>query len=488
MKNLFIRYAFSFVPFLLIFQTPALNAATYLERAYLRPSVDLPKYKPDNLYDNAKDMVVLSQYIYLHAEMVAEAQEQTTNGWTAYVWPFTLITMLFSVPLVHMFVMKKIESGSSHAPQENRQIFPFTFLYISIVVLYLALPSVSPLALPCVSSTEMIEKRVSALSSAKTIGDIVSLANDRTDLFSVNKGGSNVAESAKVCQNDLSDADNIGRTSDSSIEVIHADKGDTARSCVYAITKHEEQKRIVVIFRGTSSSGDWLKDILISQNHLANPMTSKASKVAAKVGIHSGFANALLRNDEEPTGYLKQILGEVKQVMEENPTHKLFITGHSLGGALATLFGFYVASNDDPIYTKNGPVQVYSVSSPRTGNKAFRETFKYLEQRGKIRHARIYNARDKVAMLPYVGGFYKHVGLGVKLRFKDLPIRLDYPRYEGWVMESNTVSLWQQIIAIPEAVKFHGCQLVRNRLKSAKDSLSATTLEIEYKKMWGITD
>ena len=121
-------------------------------------------------------------------------------------------------------------------------------------------------------------------------------------------------------------------------------------------------------------------------------------------------------------------------------------------------------------------------------DKSFRDSFKYLEERGKMRHARIHNARDKVAMLPYVGGFYKHVGLELKLRHKDFPIRLDYPRYEGWTQSSKTVSFWEQVRSTLEAVKYHGCQLVRKRLKSSKDFLSATTLEIEYRRMWGLTD
>ena len=79
------------------------------------------------------------------------------------------------------------------------------------------------------------------------------------------KGGSNVAESHEVVNTDIRDSDNIGRTSDSHIESIQADEEDVSRSCVYAITRHEEQKRIVVIFRGTSNSGDWIKDALITQ-------------------------------------------------------------------------------------------------------------------------------------------------------------------------------------------------------------------------------
>mmetsp|Transcript_26361 Transcript_26361/g.60729 ORF Transcript_26361/g.60729 Transcript_26361/m.60729 type:complete len:321 (-) Transcript_26361:476-1438(-) len=295
-------------------------------------------------------------------------------------------------------------------------------------------------------------------------------------------GGSNVAESAEVVHKDLSENDNIGRTSDSVIEVIQADIEEVSRSCVYAITKHEEQKRVVVIFRGTSNSGDWVKDALIMQKKVINPASNESNGLKEKLGLHGGFAKSLLES-----GNVQKILSEVKPILEENPDFKLFITGHSLGGALATLFGFYVAANDDPIYSKNGPIQIFSASSPRVGNKAFRDSFKYLEERGKLRHARIYNARDKVPLLPYVGGFYKHVGIAIKLRFRDLPIALDYPRYEGWI-QSTRVPFWEQVTSTLEAVKFHGCGLIRNRLLAAKNELATTTLELEYKRMWGLSD
>jgi len=388
-----------------------------LERRYSRPSIDLPKYECDNLYDNAKDMVILSQYIYLHAAMVEASQQKPSDG---------------------------------------------SFWYRN-----------SP-------SSEIIKNKKAALESVKSVGDIIQLANERTDLFSMKDNGSNVSDSAEVIKKDLNENDHIGRTTDSSIEVIQADPEEVSKSCVYVITKHDEQKRVVVIFRGTSNAGDWVKDALITQRRVRNPASNESNSLNKKIGLHSGFTKALLSS-----GNVGKILSEVKQILEENPDYKLFITGHSLGGALATLFGFYVAANDDPIYFTNGPVQIFSASSPRVGDKAFREAFKYLEERGKLRHGRIYNARDKVPMLPYLGGFYKHVGLAIKLRPKR--VILDYPRYEGWA-QSTSVSFINQLTSTFEAVKFHGCQLIRDRLLAAKDELAETTLDLEYKRMWGFLD
>jgi len=422
MKRIFTKFIVSS-----LFCSLSTRKVVSLERAYSRPSVhEDPHYAhPDlnNLYNNAKDMTILSQYIYVHAALVKDSQEKPSKRF----WP-------------------------------GKRITP-----------------------------EMIQKRLEIVEGTATVGDVVNASVD--EVFTMDDEGSIVKDSVEVIQTDLGEGDNIGRTNDSVIEAIHANKEDMSRSCVYAITKHDEQKRVVMIFRGTSSTGDWFKDALILQTSLDNPASKlNISDYPQKIGIHSGFAKALLKDKDGPTGYVEKIIGELKAVMEKNPDYDLYIAGHSLGGALATLFGFYLASSGDDTFVKNSPIQVFSVSSPRVGNKAFRDTFKNLEERGLLRHARIYNARDKVAMLPYAGGAYRHVGLEIKLRIEGLEPRLDYPRYEGWTQSSKSVSTWQQIVSTADAVKFHGCPLVRRRLKLASEDLVETTLEEEYQKMWGLRE
>jgi len=151
MKNTLPRLILCILPYLTSLQAQSTTDSTSLERKYIRPTVDLPEYECDNLYANAKDMVILSQYIYLHAAMVEESQQQPSDG--SY-W------------------------------HRNKP------------------------------SPEMIENRKASLESAKSIGDIIQLANERTDLFSVKDCGSHVAESAEVIKKDLTENDNIGRTFD----------------------------------------------------------------------------------------------------------------------------------------------------------------------------------------------------------------------------------------------------------------------------------
>lgn len=67
---------------------------------------------------------------------------------------------------------------------------------------------------------------------------------------------------------------------------------------------------------------------------------------------------------------IQTILQMVAVLLEENPGYTLFSTGHSLGGALATVFAFEAAASADPRITK--PVTLISIASPKVGDLPFR--------------------------------------------------------------------------------------------------------------------
>jgi hypothetical protein len=162
--------------------------------------------------------------------------------------------------------------------------------------------------------------------------------------------------------------------------------------------------------------------------------------------------------------------------------YRLYVTGHSLGGATATLFGFFAAT--DPTITKDGPVTLYTFASPRVGDSRFRSAFKFLEERGKIRHARIHNKKDKVTRVPYFGGSYEHVGLEIRLRPEKPPV-VDYPTTHTW--EQKGGNLWDTITSLPESLKYHSCPEMLRRIKLAEPAFRATSLQNEYRLMWGIS-
>jgi hypothetical protein len=110
------------------------------------------------------------------------------------------------------------------------------------------------------------------------------------------------------------------------------------------------------------------------------------------------------------------------------------VTGHSLGGAIATLFGFYAAT--DPTITKNGPVMLYTFASPRVGGTSFQEVFKYLERRGNIRHARIHNKKDKGTSFNW---FFKVILVEI------IPFVPSY-HVAGFVLSSSTAPVFSRIV------------------------------------------
>ena len=63
-------------------------------------------------------------------------------------------------------------------------------------------------------------------------------------------------------------------------------------------------------------------------------------------------------------------MSHVAALLDNNPGYRLYVTGHSLGVALATAFAFTAAASSDPRIIK--PVTCFSVASPKVGNLAFR--------------------------------------------------------------------------------------------------------------------
>lgn len=135
----------------------------------------------------------------------------------------------------------------------------------------------------------------------------------------------------------------------------------------------ESPDSIVIAFRGTRSNPDWIADAAIIQTYF--PYTR------IKLGIHSGFA-AIYKACRQ------QIIDRLNTL---DSSKELFITGHSLGGALAVLCALDTAVNT----AFNNPV-MYNFGSPRVGNPTFVQAYNDIINNS----VRIVNTNDIVALLP----------------------------------------------------------------------------------------
>ena len=149
------------------------------------------------------------------------------------------------------------------------------------------------------------------------------------------------------------------------------------------ITISHKQKRISFIFRGSNQLIDWIHDFMICKK-----------EISENIYVHLGFYKSLFK--ENLFNNLKE---DLKKLIEELPDYDLYITGHSLGAGLTTLFGYLISD----IIDKN--ITLITFASPRVGNKEWANDF---NKKKNLRHFRFVNQKDIVTSVPYL--YFYHVG------------------------------------------------------------------------------
>ena len=98
----------------------------------------------------------------------------------------------------------------------------------------------------------------------------------------------------------------------------------------------------------------------------------------------------------EQIGSILKQLYAYKKDGKDYSDYDLYITGHSLGGALTQVLAFVLAGS---LETTGLPVKrIYAVTyaSPRCGNNEFGKAFATFEKEGKLRHIRVSNEGDVI--------------------------------------------------------------------------------------------
>ncbi len=160
--------------------------------------------------------------------------------------------------------------------------------------------------------------------------------------------------------------------------------------------------RLILAFRGTSSTTDWISDAIASQE--------KYKCVKDAGSTHRGISDIYYSARPAIVPALKKL---------SSSGTRLFITGHSLGGALATLSALDMKQNAGHPH----PV-VYTFGAPRVGNPEFAHAYR---EQVKTSY-RVYNTLDAVPLLPpqtykpprkETTYRYMHVKEGIPLTFNN---------------------------------------------------------------------
>ncbi|XP_062184160.1 uncharacterized protein LOC133888069 [Phragmites australis] len=182
-----------------------------------------------------------------------------------------------------------------------------------------------------------------------------------------------------------------------------------------AIWRDSSRRRLVVAFRGTEQSRwkDLRTDLMLVPAGL-NP-ERLGGDFKQEVQVHSGFLGAYDSVRNRIMALIKYAVGcQDEEDAEKIPRWHVCVTGHSLGGALATLLALELSSSQ---MAKNGLIFVtmYNFGSPRVGNRKFAEVYN-----AKVKDSwRIVNHRDIVPTVPRLMG-YCHVEAPVYLKFGDV--------------------------------------------------------------------
>ncbi|PON15842.1 lipase [Candidatus Entotheonella serta] len=206
-----------------------------------------------------------------------------------------------------------------------------------------------------------------------------------------------MAKIAKAVYMKVSDEDEAPNI-DKIIAILKADDqkfiggvGFNAKSSQGAIIQHEDY--MVAAFRGTDEAADWLDNI------------NALPKDGPLGSVHAGFHNALMDIWSAMRREIRKIRAQVAKDRETKNLPKralpLWITGHSLGAAMATLAAAHLVEADEPFFG------VYTFGSPRCGDRDFART--YNVEAGK-RTFRFQNNNDIVTRVPARLMGYSHVG------------------------------------------------------------------------------
>lgn len=185
---------------------------------------------------------------------------------------------------------------------------------------------------------------------------------------------------------------------------------------MFCIIFSNAEGKYLISFTGTMFPDEIMNDLNIRQIE-----SQSLNNHVPGAAVHQGFYNVYMAVRPE---LWRKIPSDVKE---------LYITGHSLGGALSTLCAFDFAQFN-PVH--------YSFASPRVGNVRFAERYNQIVPQG----IRVYNIEDSITAVPppvVLGLVYEHVASGIAFDLNMGNLR------------DNHIQAY--LNAMPQCVPYQGC-------------------------------
>ena len=190
--------------------------------------------------------------------------------------------------------------------------------------------------------------------------------------------------------------------------VYEKDQGNVSKRVPFGFiaTSSENAADLYVCFRGTYTAEEWERDATI-------PLVKCSFIPDNRVKIHEGFQN-VYTTKHDVVGSLQE---QVKNFLTTNDVvsyTNVWVTGHSLGAAVATIAIADIVTNVESMRTRT---KMYNFASPLVGNKAFADFFKSKIGTNKcngnndinVCSWRVVNVNDVVPKVPYSFLGYAHV-------------------------------------------------------------------------------
>jgi len=181
---------------------------------------------------------------------------------------------------------------------------------------------------------------------------------------------------------------------------------------------------IAIVFRGSESSSDW------ATNFNAGFVTLDNQDAPSNVKVHQGFRDAVFQND-----LANSLDRHVQSLLDDSSSFgglnaDVYLTGHSLGGALAQVMGAYLANK----YSDRN-FRVITFGQPKVGNDKFKDWSE--NELTNLSVWRFVNRSDAVPRLPPGVLGYDHAGHTLQINRKDSEA---FYRHVGGVKDYRGVS------------------------------------------------